>query len=252
MLIVQVKDVMTRNVISVEADEPILKAARLMLQNRISGLPVIDATGMLVGVVTEGDFLRRGEIGTQRHRPKWLEFVVGPGRMAAEYVRASGRKVSEIMTPDPLSVTEDDSLETVVEQMERHRVKRLPVIRAGQMVGIVSRANLMHALVSLARDDTQAAAGDDSAIRDRILASLGELHWAPQVNVVVKNGIAELWGAILDDRERQALIVAAENISGVKEVHDHLVWVEPTSGMAFLSTEDETKAHADLSVSSVN
>ena len=244
MLIVQVKDVMTRNVISVEADEPILKAARLMLQNRISGLPVIDATGMLVGVVTEGDFLRRGEIGTQRHRPKWLEFVVGPGRMAAEYVRASGRKVGEIMTPDPLSVTEDDSLEAVVEQMERHRVKRLPVIRGGQMVGIVSRANLMHALVSLARDDTQTAAGNDLAIRNQILASLGEQHWAPRVDVVVKNGIAELWGAIMDDRERRALIVAAENISGVKEVHDHLVWVEPTSGMAFLSAEDESKAQA--------
>lgn len=89
----QVKDVMTRNVISVEASEPILKAARLMLQNRISGLPVIDATGKLVGIVTEGDFLRRGEIGTQRHRPKWLEFLVGPGRIAAEYVRASGRRV---------------------------------------------------------------------------------------------------------------------------------------------------------------
>jgi len=250
MLIVQVKDVMTRNVISVEADEPILKAARLMLQNKIRGLPVIDATGMLVGVVTEGDFLRRGEIGTQRHRPKWLEFVVGPGRMAAEYVRTSGRKVGEIMTPDPLSVTEDDSLETVVEQMERHRVKRLPVIRSGQMVGIVSRANLMHALVSLARDDTQPAAGNDLAIRDRILASLGEQRWATRVNVVVKNGIAELWGAIMDDRERQALIVAAENISGVKKVHDHLVWVEPVSGMAFPSAEDEAKERAELSARS--
>jgi CBS domain-containing protein len=248
----QVKDVMTRHVISVEAGEPILKAARLMLQNRISGLPVIDATGKLVGIVTEGDFLRRGEIGTQRHRPKWLEFLVGPGRIAAEYVRASGRRVDEVMTPDPLSITEDDTLEAVVEQMERYRVKRLPVIRGGHMVGIVSRANLMHALVSLARDDTQAAAGDDSAIRDRILASLGEQPWAPLVNVVVKNGIAEFWGAIMDDRERQALIVAAENISGVKEVHDHLVWVEPTSGMAFLSAEDETKAHAELSANSIN
>ena len=248
----QVKDVMTRNVISVEANERVLKAARLMLQNSISGLPVIDATGKLVGVVTEGDFLRRGEIGTQRHRPKWLEFLVGPGRIAAEYVRASGRRVDEVMTPDPLAITEDDSLEAVVEQMERYRVKRLPVIRNGHMVGIVSRANLMHALVSLARDDTQAAAGDDSAIRDRILASLGEQPWAPRVNVVVKNGVAEFWGAIMDDRERRALIVAAENISGVKEVRDHLVWVEPMSGMAFLSAEDETKAHAELSANSIN
>ena len=147
----QVRDVMTRTVISIEANAPILKAARLMLQNRISGLPAIDATGKLVGIVTEGDFLRRSEIGTQRRRPKWLEFFVGPGRLADEYVRTSGRKVDEIMTPDPVCVTEDDSLEAVVELMESRHVKRLPVMRDGQMVGIVSRANLMHALASLAR-----------------------------------------------------------------------------------------------------
>jgi CBS domain-containing protein len=246
-MIMQVKDVMTRKVISVEANEPVLKAARLMLQNRISGLPVIDAAGKLVGVVTEGDFLRRSEIGTQRHRPNWLEFLIGPGRLAAEYVRASGRRVDEIMTPDPLSVTENDSLETVVELMERHRVKRLPVIRGVQIVGIVSRANLMHALVSFTRDDAHAS-GDDSTIRDQILAALGKEHWAPQANVVVKNGVAELWGAIMDDRERRALIVATENISGVKEVHDHLVWVEPISAMAFLSPEDEAKERAETTV----
>ena len=170
--------------------------------------------------------------------------------MAAEYVRVNGRKIDEIMTPDPFFVTEDDSLEAVVEQMERHRVKRLPVIRGGHMVGIVSRANLMHALVSLARDDTPRPASDDSAIRDRILVALGQEHWAPKANVVVKNGIAELWGALTDERERQALIVAAENISGVKEVHDHLVWVEPMSAMAFLSPEDEAKAQAEGSVQS--
>jgi CBS domain-containing protein len=249
-MIMQVKDVMTPNVISVEANESVLKAAQLMLQNRVSGLPVIDATGELVGIVTEGDFLRRGEIGTQRHRPKWLEFLVGPGRMAAEYVRVNGRRIDEIMTPDPLSVTEDDSLETVVDLMERHRVKRLPVMRGAKMVGIVSRANLMHALASLARDDTPPPANDDSAIRDRILVALGKEQWAPKANVVVKNGIAELWGALTDERERQALIVATENISGVKVVHDHLVWVEPMSAMAFLSPEDEAKVQAEGSVQS--
>jgi CBS domain-containing protein len=247
-MIMQVKDVMTQNVISVEANETVLKAARLMLQNRVSGLPVIGATGELVGIVTEGDFLRRGEIGTQRHRPKWLEFLVGPGRMAAEYVRVNGRRIDEIMTPDPLSVTEDDSLETVVDLMERHRVKRLPVMRGAKMVGIVSRANLMHALASLARDDTPPAANDDSAIRDRILVALGKEQWAPKANVVVKNGIAELWGALTDERERPALIVATENISGVKVVHDHLVWVEPMSAMAFLSPEDEAKVQAEGSL----
>ncbi|HTZ03582.1 MAG TPA: CBS domain-containing protein [Xanthobacteraceae bacterium] len=239
----QVKDIMTRNVIFVGAKEPVVRAARLMLQNRISGLPVVDDKNELVGVVTEGDFLRRRELGTGRQRPKWLEFVVGPGRLAQDYVQESGRKVEEIMTADPWTVGEDDSLESVVELMERRHVKRLPVIRDGKMVGIVSRANLMHALVSLSRE-APAPAGGDSAIRDAIIAAVGRQHWAPHVNVVVKNGVAELWGVVTDERERRALTVAAENVPGVKAVHDHLVWVEPMSGMAFPSTEDEAKAAA--------
>lgn len=239
----QVRDVMTRNVISVQADESIVNAARLMLQNRISGLPVVDTAGALVGVVTEGDFLRRGELGTARRRPKWLEFVIGPGRMAAEYVHESGRKVVEVMTPDPYTVGEDDSLETVVEVMERRRIKRLPVLRDGKLVGIVSRANLLHALASIARG-TPAPSGDDAAVRDRVMAALAKQRWAFAVNVVVKNGVAEVWGTIMDERERQACIVAVENVPGVKEVHDHLVWVEPMSGMAFPSSEDEAREGA--------
>jgi len=130
--------------------------------------------------------------------------------------------------------------------MERRRIKRLPVLRDGKMVGIVSRANLMHALASLVRD-VQTPTGGDAAIRDRILAVLGQQPWAPGVNVVVKNGIAELWGTITEERERQALVVATENVPGVKSVHDHLVWVEPMSGMAFASAEDEAKARAEES-----
>ena len=155
----QVRDVMTLNVISIGADESIVKGARLMLQNRISGLPVVDKEGELIGMVTEGDFLRRGELGTQRRRPKWLEFIVGPGKLAEEYVHTSGRKVEDVMTPDPWTIREDDSLEAVVEMMEHHHIKRLPVTRGGRMVGIVSRANLLHALVSVARDMPTPPAG---------------------------------------------------------------------------------------------
>ncbi len=247
----RVRDVMTRNVIAVRANDPVIEAVRLMLQNSISGLPVIDAAGNLVGIVTEGDFLRRGEIGTQRRRPKWLEFLVGPGRLATEYVHASGRKVDDVMTADPCTVTEDDSLETVVELMERRRIKRLPVLRDGKMIGIVSRANLMHALVSLARD-SQAPTGDDAVIRDDILRALDKQPWAPSVNVVVNNGVAELWGTITDERERQACVVTAENVAGVNEVHDHLVWVEPMSGMAFPSAEDEAKLRTKASQNAVH
>ena len=228
----RVKDVMTPKVISVGADETVVNAARLMLRHQISGLPVIDKEGELVGIVTEGDFLRRGELGTQRRRPKWLEFVLGPGKLAQEYVQASSKKVEDVMTPDPQTIGEDESLETVVDMMERHRIKRIPVTRGGRVVGIISRANLMHALASLARD-ANPPTGDDSTIRDSIMATIARQDWAPHVNVIVKDGVAELYGVVTDDRERQGLVVAAENVPGVKRVVDHLVWVEPISGMAF-------------------
>jgi CBS domain-containing protein len=246
-MMMQVRDVMTRNVISVRANQSVLEAAELMLQNRVSGLPVVDTGGALVGVVTEGDFLRRGEIGTQRQRPKWLEFLLGPGRLAAEYVHTSGRTVEEVMTANPATVSEDDSLETVVELMERRHVKRLPVLRNGHLVGIVSRANLMDALIERARY-THGPAPDDGAIRDRILAAFADVNWAPRINVAVHNGAAELSGIITDERERKALIVATENVAGVKEVHDHLVWVEPMSGIAIPSAEDEARAEDNHAV----
>jgi CBS domain-containing protein len=239
----RVKDVMTPNVICIGANEPVLKAARLMLQNRISGLPVLDKDGELVGIVTEGDFLRRSELGTQRQRPKWLEFIVGPGRLAKEFTHSSGRKVEEIMTPDPRTIGEDKTLEAVVDTMERHHVKRLPVTRGGRVVGIISRANLMHALASIARDVAILPVGD-LMIRENILATIAKQDWAPHINVIVKNGVAELHGIVTDDRERQGLVVAAENVAGVKRVVDHLVWVEPMSGMAFPSTEDEANERA--------
>jgi CBS domain-containing protein len=239
----RVKDVMTPEVVCIGADEPVLKAAGLMLQNRISGLPVVDKDGELVGIVTEGDFLRRGELGTQRRRPKWIEFILGPGKLAQEYVHTSGRKVEEIMTSAPWTIGEDEPLEAVVEVMERRRIKRIPVTRGDRVVGIISRANLMRALASLARD-VSAPAGGDLAIRDNVMALIAKQDWAPHINVIVKDGVAELHGIVTDDRERQGLIVAAENVAGVKRVVDHLVWVEPMSGMAFPSTQDEASERA--------
>jgi CBS domain-containing protein len=234
----RVGDVMTRNVVSVRPDDTILKAARLMLQNRISGLPVVDAADNLVGMITEGDFLRRTEFKTDRRRPKWIEFVVGPGRLADEYTHTSGRKVEEVMTQDPVTVGEDDSLATTVELMERERIKRLPVLRDGKITGIISRANLVRALVSLAQASKVPAEGD-AVIHDQILAAFGAQPWAPRIDVTVKDGVVDLWGTITDDRERKACIVVAENVGGVRKVRDHIVWVEPMSGMAFPSPEDE-------------
>jgi len=237
-------DVMTPRVISIEADAPTLGAVRLMLQYRISGLPVVGRKGELVGMVTEGDFLRRGEIGTQRSRNRWLEFLIGPGRLADEYVHARGRKVEEVMTREPITVTEDTPLDEVVGLMERHRIKRVPVVREGKLVGIVTRANIMHALVSLATHAKTAPAGDDTAIRAQILLEFNRQSWSPMTNVTVRDGVVELWGTITDERERAALIVASENVPGVKKVHDHLVWIEPNSGLVIQSEEDEARARA--------
>ena len=234
----QAKDVMTRDVISVAPDATVLLAARLMLQHHISGLPVIDSSGKLVGVLSEGDFLRRQETQTQRRRSRWLEFLMGPGRTAGEYIHSHGSKVSEVMTEDVRTVGEDTPLEDIVELMERHRIKRVPVLRGKQVIGIVTRSNLMHAMVSLVRKAPPTAM-DDAAIREQLLAEMKREQWAPaaMTTVVVRDGVVELWGVVIDDRQRQALMIAAENIPGVKAVKDHLVWVEPTSGMTIEPTD---------------
>jgi CBS domain-containing protein len=233
------KDVMTSPVISVEPDAAILQAVRIMLQRRVSGLPVIDKDGQLCGIVTEGDFLRRAETGTERRRPRWLEFLIGPGKLAQEYAHSHARKVHDVMTPDPVTVTEDTLLEDIVRLMEKRQVKRVPVVRRQEVVGIVSRANLLHALASVMRE-VRPVEQSDEAIREQLLADLGKQPWAPLalIDPIVHDGIVELWGTITDERERRALVVAAENVSGVKAVSDHLAWVDATSGMVIYQSDE--------------
>jgi len=225
------KDVMTSDVLTVDQDASVLEAVRLMLQRKISGLPVVDASGTLVGMVTEGDFLRRSEMGTERHHPRWIEFFMGAGRLADEYVHASGRKVRDVMTPEIHAVTEESPLKDVVAMMERHSIKRVPVLRGRVLAGIITRSNLLRAMAGLTRD-VHPASADDKAIRATLLAEMKKQPWAPMAvtDVDVANGVVTLSGVVLDDRQRVALRVAAENIPGVKKVEDHLVWIEPMSG----------------------
>jgi CBS domain-containing protein len=236
--------VMTRKVITVKADTPILEAANLMLHQHVSGLPVVDEAGKLIGIVSEGDFIRRSEIGTQRKRGRWLKILVGPGLSAFDFVHDQGRKVGEIMTSDLYTATEDMLLEDVVQLMERQNVKRLPVMREDTLVGIVTRADLLRAVASLARDVPDPTADDDH-IRERVIASIKKNDWQPvQLGVTVRDGIVHLSGIIIDERFRQATIVAAENVSGVKLVHDHLHILDAMSGLSFRSPEDEGWAKA--------
>jgi CBS domain-containing protein len=231
--------IMTRKVITVGPSTSIVAAANIMLEKHVSGLPVVDETGKLVGVVSQGDFIRRAEIGTQRKRGRWLKFLLGSGTTASDFVHERGRKVGEIMTLDPCTVTEDATLESVIQLMEQNNIKRLPVMRGDQLVGIVTRSNLLQTVAELARDVPDPTADDDH-IRNHIVACIEKADWTPfGLSVLVRNGNVHLSGVITNEKSRQAAIVATENVSGVKKVHDHLCWVDPMSGMYLNSQEDE-------------
>jgi CBS domain-containing protein len=235
------KDVMTEHVITVAPNASIVEALQLMLQNRISGLPVVDRSGNLVGIVTEGDFLRRVETGTERRRPRWVEFILGPGAIAKDYVHTHARRIDEVMTAEVETVGEDTALEDVVALMENRRVKRVPVMGGTKLVGIVSRANLLHALATLSRE-VEPGAKSDATIRAAVLAELDRQSWAPRhmIDVVVRNGVVELWGTVIDPDQRDAARVVAETVPGVTAVKCHIVWVEPMSGMAFSDPSEAT------------
>lgn len=222
-------DVMTRNVLTVARETSVANAIRVMLDHNVSGLPVLE-NGKVVGIVTEGDLLRRSETGTERHRPRWLAILMGPGRMAGEYVRTHGRKVEEIMTPDVI-VAGDAPLDEVVGLMERRRIKRVPVIEGDVLVGVVSRLDLLRALLRAIEAQHSEDRSDDD-IREQILAELANAAWVPRdgLSISVKDGVVDLNGVILEEKERQALRVVAENVPGVRAVEDHLVWIEPVSG----------------------
>jgi CBS domain-containing protein len=224
-------EIMTLGVYTVRPEASLKEAASLMRERGISGLPVVDKMGRLVGVVTEGDLLRRVETGTERHRPRWLEFLLGPGRLANEYVHSHARKVQDVMTPEVITVSKDAPLQDVVNILEQGRIKRVPVTRGDKLVGIVSRANLVQALARLAQEASPTRP-DDEAAREQIMTELNKQPWAPRgsLNVIVRGGIAELWGVIGDERERDAIRVVAENVPGISQVIDHLTCFHPMRG----------------------
>jgi CBS domain-containing protein len=214
--------IMTAPVITVGADDSIVEAVNTMLQHHISGLPVVDPAGQLIGIISEGDFIRRAEIGTERKRGRWLSFLAGADRVATDFVRERGRKVAEIMTPNPVTIAEDTPLERIVQIMQSRNLKRLPVMRGDRLVGIVTRSDFLAALAELARDAPQPSADDDH-IRDAVMAAMGHSVWRPcRLNVVVRDGVVSLSGVVKNEKARQAAIVAAENVPGVRKVHDYI------------------------------
>lgn len=230
--------IMTRGVITVTPRTTLQEAANIMLRSHISGLPVLDDAGRLVGIVSESDFLRRSEIGTSRKRSKWLQFFLGPGWSAADFVREHGRRVEDVMTQNPVTASEQTTIEELVRRMEKNGIKRLPVVSDAVLVGIVTRSNLLQAVASMAREIPDPTADDDH-IRDRIARVVNATDWRPiGFEVTVREGVVHLHGIITSDHARQAAIVAAENTAGVKEVHDHLCLVDGYSGFYVESPED--------------
>ena len=219
--------IMTQHVISIGADANIVEAAKMMLRYHISGLPVVDASGRLIGIVSEGDFLRRAEIGTEAKRGRWLTFLVGTGRIAADFVHSHGRKVGEIMTPNPLTVTEDTPLDRIVQIMETSSVKRLPVLRGNRLVGIVTRSDFLAAVADLA-SAAAAPSADDERIRNEVATVIAQAAWRPcELKVAARDGIVSLSGIVESKNARLAAVVAAENVAGVKQVVDNLCDTQP-------------------------
>jgi CBS domain-containing protein len=233
-------EIMTSPVKTIGPDATIEEAIGLLLSLHVSGLPVTDADGRLVGLVSEGDFLHRAELGTAKRKPRWIEFLLGPGEVAESYVMSHGRKVHDVMTRDVATVGESASVNEVVEVMERRKVKRLPVVSGDRVVGIITRSDLLRVLSkAVAPKPASAADCTDQAILDRLLAELREQGFASPktLDVTVDQGVVTLTGEIFDERQRPALVVAAENIPGVNRVIDKLVWIEPFSGMTIGKTE---------------
>ena len=217
------RDVMVSPVISVKPSCTVKEVAKTLLERRISAVPVVDDSGKLAGIVSEGDLMHRAEIGTQRRHSWWLRVLTGDDALAAEYTKAHARTVADVMTRDVITASPDTPLHEIAALLERHSIKRVPIVKDSELVGIVSRANLLQALASSHKDlDIQLS---DTAIRDRILAHLNNQPWAHTLllNVTVNGGVVDLWGITGSDAERKAIRIAAESAPGVTAVNDHLV-----------------------------
>jgi CBS domain-containing protein len=218
-------DVMTTNVITVGPDACVHDVAHILLSARISGVPVVGSNGELLGIVSEGDLMRRAEVGTGRPRPWWLALFTGKEPLAAEFIREHSRKVSDVMTRHVITAAPDTPLSKIAHLLEKNAIKRVPIVEGGKLVGIVSRANLLQALASQTKQVEVATEANDSQIRDKVLSQLNAESWLRPslVNVIVRDGTVELWGIVDSVSEKKAAYIAAEVTPGVRAVNDNLI-----------------------------
>ena len=225
-------DVMTRGpIFTIDEDTSIADAAQLMVKLRLSGLPVVDRDGKLVGILSEGDLLHRAELGTEPSHKRLAAFLLSPGRMADEYVHSHSTKVGDLMTREVITAAPDTPLATIVGLFEQHGIKRVPIVDGDRLLGMVSRIDLVRALLQPPASTPPAHRSDADVLKD-VTSVFEDEVWGRQadVRVEVHEGVVELWGLIYDQRERAALRVAAGTITGVKSVRDHLTWVNHAPG----------------------
>jgi CBS domain-containing protein len=216
-------DVMTTDVISVGPSQSVQEVAGLLLANRISAVPVLSDKGELVGIVSEGDLMRRAEAGTQRRRSWWLELLAAP-ETAESYVREHGRQVADVMTRDLVTVGAGTPLSDIADLMEKRSIKRVPVVDQGKLVGIISRANLLQALAAFKGDMPAKGTADDAAIRADLLRRIEAEPWKPiLLNVIVHDGTVELWGFADNASQKKAASIAAEATPGVRAVNNNII-----------------------------
>jgi len=221
-------DVMTTKVVTVSPETAVRTIAQTLVERGISAVPVVDGAGRLLGIVSEGDLMRRAEAGTERQPSWWLDLLASPEEKARDYSRAHGLTARDVMSREVVTVEEDSPLASVAALLERHRIKRVPVVRDGALVGIVSRANLLHGLIAAQPAPASATKTDDAAIRERILAAIAEAGLAePYVNPVVSGGRVQLWGLVSSEAEKDALRVAAETAPGVVAVENNVAVAGP-------------------------
>jgi CBS domain-containing protein len=219
------RDVMTTDVITVGPETTIGEIAALLLDRRISAVPVIE-NGDIVGIVSEGDLMRRPETDTDTGSSPWLSLLTGPGVAPDRFSKAHGTTAREVMTRNVITVTPDTPLDQVAHVLESKRIKRVPVVENGRLVGILSRANLLHGLVAarVSRDRSESSAQQDRRIRGEVQEVLRKNPWLERdhVNLVVNDSVVHVWGIVRSEEHRKALYVALRAIPGVKSVEDHL------------------------------
>jgi CBS domain-containing protein len=218
-------DVMVSPVITVGPDATVQDVADILNRNRISAVPVLSQQGKILGIVSEGDLLRRVESGTERHRSWWLALLTSKFKLGDEYVKAHSHKVTDVMTSSVLTVSPDTPLGDIASVLEKNGIKRVPVVTDGKLVGIVSRANLVQAIATIGKTIKTQDAVSDAALREKVIRQLDSLPlaWPALINVIVNDGNIELWGIVESESEKQVARVAAETAPGVGAVIDHLM-----------------------------